>query len=67
MERAGTLLVVDDDADNRDLLSRRLEHEGWSTRQAESGEQALEVVRRGGHVSVEALNRQILHAAQELA
>src|SRR2546426_6637956 len=48
MGRAGTLLVVDDDADNRDLLSRRLEHEGWTTRQAESGERALEAVRAGG-------------------
>jgi len=48
MGRAGTLLVVDDDADNRDLLSRRLEREGWTTRQAESGPRALEVVRAGG-------------------
>src|SRR5207249_465361 len=48
MPRPETLLIVDDDADNRDLLSRRLEREGWATRQAESGERALEVVRAGG-------------------
>jgi DNA-binding response OmpR family regulator len=48
MGRGETLLVVDDDPDNRDLLSRRLDREGWATRQAESGEQALEVVRAGG-------------------
>jgi DNA-binding response OmpR family regulator len=48
MGRAETLLVVDDDADNRDLLSRRLEREGWATRQADSGQGALEVVRAGG-------------------
>jgi DNA-binding response OmpR family regulator len=46
--RGETLLVVDDDPDNRDLLSRRLDREGWATRQAESGEEALEVVRAGG-------------------
>ena len=40
---AETLLVVDDDADNRFVLSRRLETEGWVIRQAESGE----VGRRG--------------------
>jgi DNA-binding response OmpR family regulator len=45
---ADTLLVVDDDADNRDLLSRRLQREGWSTRQAASGEAALQEVRAGG-------------------
>jgi DNA-binding response OmpR family regulator len=43
-----TLLVVDDDPDNRDLLSRRLEREGWATRQADGGEAALEAVRAGG-------------------
>jgi DNA-binding response OmpR family regulator len=48
MARAETLLVVDDDPDNRDQLSRRLEREGWATRQAESGEHALELVRAGG-------------------
>jgi len=46
--RGETLLVVDDDADNRDLLSRRLEREGWATRQAGSGEGALDAVRAGG-------------------
>ena len=48
MVRGGTLLIVDDDADNRDVLGRRLEREGWIVRQAEGGERALEVVRAGG-------------------
>ena len=48
MSRRETLLVVDDDGDNRELLSRRLEREGWAIRQAESGEHALAVVRAGG-------------------
>jgi DNA-binding response OmpR family regulator len=48
MARAETLLVVDDDADNRELIGRRLEREGWATRQADGGESALEVVRAGG-------------------
>jgi DNA-binding response OmpR family regulator len=48
MPRAETLLIVDDDADNRYVLGRRLEAEGWVVRQAESGERALEAVRSGG-------------------
>jgi signal transduction histidine kinase len=35
------LLVVDDDATNRDLLSRRLEHQGFAVRTAVDGPDAL--------------------------
>jgi DNA-binding response OmpR family regulator len=48
MARGETLLIVDDDADNRELIGRRLEREGWATRQADGGESALEAVRAGG-------------------
>lgn len=40
------LLVVDDDPDNRDMLSRRLEKRGFRVLQAEDGKQALEEVER---------------------
>ena len=43
-----TLLVVDDDADNRELLGRRLEREGWVVRQAPGGPGALALVSAGG-------------------
>lgn len=39
----GTLLVVDDNATNRDLLSRRLARQGFTVVAAESGERALEI------------------------
>src|SRR3989442_12626278 len=48
MGRPETLLIVDDDPDNRLVLSRRLESEGWAIREAENGERALETVRSGG-------------------
>jgi diguanylate cyclase (GGDEF)-like protein/PAS domain S-box-containing protein len=38
------LLVVDDDATNRDLLSRRLERRGYRVETAASGQQALDSV-----------------------
>jgi CheY-like chemotaxis protein len=38
------LLVVDDVADNRDILRRRLEREGYTVECAENGRQALEMV-----------------------
>src|SRR5258708_40332947 len=38
------LLVVDDDADNRDMLSRHLVHHGYSVEVAESGQEALEKI-----------------------
>jgi CheY-like chemotaxis protein len=40
--RAGTLLVVDDDAMNRDLLTRQLVREGYAVFTAASGKDALE-------------------------
>lgn len=43
-----TVLVVDDNASNRDLLGRRLEREGYGWEQAESGRLALERLARGG-------------------
>ena len=41
---AGTLLVVDDDAMNRDVLSRRLVRNGYRVLTAENGGQALDLV-----------------------
>jgi adenylate cyclase len=40
----GTILAVDDSADNRDLLSRYLKREGHSVLLASSGEEALELL-----------------------
>lgn len=42
----GTLLVVDDDESTRRLLKRGLETEGYGVECAESGESALEVLRK---------------------
>ena len=42
---AGTLLVVDDDEANRDMLSRRLERKGFAVTVAEDGSRAIELVR----------------------
>ena len=38
------LLVVDDNQGNRDMLSRRLRHEGYTVETAENGRNALEVI-----------------------
>ncbi|HZS01376.1 MAG TPA: response regulator, partial [Chloroflexota bacterium] len=40
----GTLLVVDDNAVNRDVLSGRLERDGHTVLRAEHGQQALEIL-----------------------
>jgi two-component system sensor histidine kinase/response regulator len=40
----GFILVVDDDEGNRDVLSRRLELQGYSVDTAENGERALEML-----------------------
>jgi len=40
----GRLLVVDDDAMNRDMLSRRLARQGYTVAVAEDGEQALKMI-----------------------
>jgi DNA-binding response OmpR family regulator len=42
---SGRLLVVDDNESNRDMLSRRLKHEGYDVLMAGSGRQALELVK----------------------
>jgi adenylate cyclase len=42
--RAGKILVVDDNASNRDLLVRRLTREGHRASEAESGRRALEIL-----------------------
>ncbi|HEY6549107.1 MAG TPA: response regulator, partial [Vicinamibacteria bacterium] len=39
-----TLLVVDDNAGNRDLLSRRLERKGFRVIVAEDGQRALDIL-----------------------
>lgn len=39
------LLVVDDDPDNRDMLARRLQRAGYKVALAETGRQALDLVR----------------------
>lgn len=41
---SGTVLVVDDHAENRNMLSRRLEKQGLAVHTAENGEHALQVV-----------------------
>jgi adenylate cyclase len=40
----GRILVVDDNASNRDLLSRRLSHDGHYVARADSGRRALEML-----------------------
>jgi class 3 adenylate cyclase len=40
----GRILVVDDNASNRDLLFRRLSHDGHQVTKAESGRRALEIL-----------------------
>src|SRR5262245_42396209 len=40
----GSLLVVDDDEHNRDLLCRRLERKGYVAMAADCGKQALEFI-----------------------
>jgi len=42
--RSETLLVVDDEPMNRDMLSRRLERSGYQVAVAENGEQALRLI-----------------------
>jgi adenylate cyclase len=44
----GRILVVDDDADNRDVLARRLERHGHTVKTANSGEDALLQLAAGG-------------------
>jgi DNA-binding response OmpR family regulator len=48
MSDAHTILVVDDHSDNRELMIRRLEREGFRVVGAESGREALSRVKEGG-------------------
>jgi len=43
-EATGFLLVVDDDEGNRDVLTRRLQKQGYTVANAENGRQALEML-----------------------
>ena len=43
--RIKTILIVDDDDDQVDILSRRLASQGYETLTADSGEQALDLAR----------------------
>ncbi len=43
----GLLLVVDDDEANREVLSRRLESQGYTVATAENGQRALDTLRAG--------------------
>ena len=57
MERAaaarGVILVVDDDAGNRDVLARRLAREGYEVRTAANGEAALSALAGSGGAPVD--------------
>lgn len=44
----GRILVVDDEAPNREILSRRLERDGHTVASAREGKEALELARGGG-------------------
>jgi len=46
VSEASRLLVVDDNALNRDMLSRRLRRRGYDVEVAEDGEQALSIIER---------------------
>jgi adenylate cyclase len=46
-QEAGHILVVDDNASNRDLLCRQLTHEGHAVTVAESGRRALDLLECG--------------------
>ncbi len=48
MSELETLLVVDDIADNRDILARRLRKKGYPVREAVDGESALAAIFAGG-------------------
>ena len=45
-ENTGTVLVVDDNPEDRSLLCRMLEGEGWTVVEAENGKDALDVMTR---------------------
>jgi DNA-binding response OmpR family regulator len=45
-QAAGSILIVDDDADFREIASRIVQQAGYTTREAATGEEAVEVARR---------------------
>ena len=45
-DEAQTILVVDDNEMNRDVLSRRLEKQGYTIATAENGKRALDLIRQ---------------------
>ena len=45
-EGLGLILVVDDDSNNRDLLSRRLKRIGYTAEIAHDGQHALDLIAR---------------------
>jgi CheY-like chemotaxis protein len=49
---SASVMVVDDDADVRDLLSQFLEVEGFEVSSARNGEEAIEQLRNGRRASV---------------
>ena len=54
--KTSRLLVVDDDANNRDMLSRRLERRGYSVEVADSGPEALKKI-QGAHYDLVLLDQ----------
>lgn len=54
--KASRLLVVDDDANNRDMLSRRLERRGYTVEVAENGREALAKI-QGAHYDLVLLDQ----------
>jgi CheY-like chemotaxis protein len=51
-ERSGAVLVVDDDANTREMLRRILEKDGWSVNEAENGRVALDSLAEHGAAAV---------------
>ncbi len=49
MSRANQILVVDDNANNRDMLARRLERKGFEVEMAEDGTEALKKIAEGSY------------------
>jgi DNA-binding response OmpR family regulator len=45
-QAAGSILIVDDDADFREIASRIVQQAGYTTREAATGEEAVEAARR---------------------
>ena len=46
----GKILVVDDEADVRDVLRLQLEHKGLNVLEAEDGQKAIEILKSGDNM-----------------